>query len=214
MQFQPPQCLDASAAALKAAEDRVLAALLLFLLLPVMVLFALAIKFDSPGPVFFRQWRQGYRNTEFRIWKFRTMTHSPGHEGEDAMRQTQIGDPRITRIGAFLRRNSLDELPQLLNVLFGEMSLVGPRPHSAYMRTENLLCEEIVPDYSRRHLVKPGMTGWAQVNGLRGATHKIEQMRKRVEFDIYYVEHWSILLDVKILFLTPFKIIFDRANAY
>jgi len=199
---------------LKAAEDRILGALLLILLFPAMFVVAIAIKLDSPGPVFFRQWRQGWNNTEFRIWKFRTMTHDHGHEERNAVRQTQIADPRVTRVGRFLRRSSLDELPQLFNVLCGEMSLVGPRPHSAYMRTENLLGEEIVQEYAHRHRVKPGMTGWAQVNGLRGATHKIEQMRKRVELDIYYIEHWSILFDLKILFLTPLKLLFDGTNAY
>ncbi|HWY14131.1 MAG TPA: exopolysaccharide biosynthesis polyprenyl glycosylphosphotransferase [Rhizomicrobium sp.] len=197
---------------LKRAEDAVLATLLLTMLCPVFAVLALAVRVDSRGPIYFRQWRRGCNGTEFLIWKFRTMKYEPHSEHTSV--QTRRNDPRITKVGRFLRHSSLDELPQLFNVLRGEMSLVGPRPHMAGMLTQDGLPEETIAEYEYRHRVKPGITGWAQVKGLRGAVSNTEQMRQRVALDIYYIENWSLLLDIKILFLTPFKILFDRANAY
>jgi Undecaprenyl-phosphate glucose phosphotransferase len=198
---------------LKAVVDRVLSALLLVWFLPLFAIIAVIIKVDSPGPICFRQRRHGLNNTEFDVIKFRTMTWS-GYETAIGIRQTERNDSRLTRVGCFLRRSSLDELPQLLNVLRGEMSLVGPRPHPTMMRTENRLCEEIAADYPHRHRVKPGMTGWAQINGLRGAASTAEQIRRRVEYDLFYIDHWSFLLDLKILLLTPVKMILDNEGAF
>ena len=198
---------------LKAFEDKLLGLLLLLALLPLMGVISLAVRLDSPGPLIFRQRRHGWNNSEFEIFKFRTMRWEP-QEPADGMRQTKRNDLRVTRVGAFLRRTSLDELPQLFNVLRGDMSLVGPRPHPVVMRTEERLCREIVADYAHRHRVKPGITGWAQINGCRGATETAEQVRRRTAFDIEYVEKWSLALDLKILALTPVKLIFDGDNAF
>jgi lipopolysaccharide/colanic/teichoic acid biosynthesis glycosyltransferase len=191
----------------------VLAAIMIIVLLPLFAVLAVAVRLNSPGPVIFKQWRHGWNNSQFKIWKFRTMTWEGELRGNGLI-QTKREDPRVTRVGKFLRQSSLDELPQLFNVLRGEMSLVGPRPHMVVMRTEDLLGEDIIAEYSHRHRVKPGITGWAQVNGMRGATHRVEQMRKRVELDLYYIENWSIVFDIKILLMTPFKLLFDRSNAY
>lgn len=186
-------------AVLKRAEDLLLGSALCVLLLPLMALIALAIRLDSPGPVLFRQHRHGWNNREFEVIKFRTMRWAPQ---SGTLAQTTRGDDRITRVGRWLRRTSLDELPQLWNVLRGEMSLVGPRPHAVDMRTEDLLGHEIVDEYPHRHRVRPGMTGWAQVHGSRGATETADQVRRRVELDLYYAENWSVLLDLRILFRT------------
>jgi Undecaprenyl-phosphate glucose phosphotransferase len=191
---------------LKAVEDKLLAALLLLCLAPVLALLALAVKLDSPGPVLFRQKRVGLNNRPFDILKFRSMRWQPEAEGA-GLRQTARDDARVTPLGRYLRRASLDELPQLFNVLRGEMSLVGPRPHAVTMRTQNLLGDEIIAQYAHRHRVKPGLTGWAQINGLRGATLTTEQLRRRVEHDLWYIDHWSIWLDLKILVLTPAKVL-------
>ncbi len=193
---------------LKALEDRIFAAILLVMLLPVLLLVALAIRLDSPGPVMFRQRRYGFNNDPITVFKFRTMHHAPADEAN--VPQARRNDPRVTRVGAFLRRTSLDELPQLLNVLNGEMSLVGPRPHAV---AHNEQYAKIIDDYLSRHRVKPGITGWAQVNGLRGETDTPEKMRRRVEADLYYIDNWSLLLDLKILFLTPFVGLVNK-NAY
>lgn len=198
---------------IKAAEDKVLAALLLLAIFPLMLMIAITIKLDSEGPVLFRQRRYGLNNVEFEIFKFRTMTSTKNDLG-DGRWQTQRNDSRVTRVGHFLRRSSLDELPQLLNVLRGEMSLVGPRPHPTVMRTEDRLGSEIIPDYPHRHRVKPGMTGWAQVNGYRGATRTAEQVKRRVEHDIFYIENWSVFFDLKIIALTPITMIFNNENAF
>jgi Undecaprenyl-phosphate glucose phosphotransferase len=198
---------------LKAVEDRVLGGLLLILLLPLLVAIGIAVRLDSPGPALFRQRRHGWNNTEFQVVKFRTMTWAPG-AASSGMVQTRRNDQRVTRLGGFLRRTSLDELPQLLNVLRGEMSLVGPRPHPVVMRTEQRLGHEIIAEYTHRHRVKPGITGWAQINGHRGATDTAHQVRKRVEYDIYYIDNWSIFFDLKILLLTPLKLLLQRDNAY
>ena len=193
---------------LKATEDRVLAALFLVVAAPLMLLIALAIKLDSRGPVLFRQQRAGFGNGCFEMLKFRTMRHEPADAA--SVPQAQRNDPRITRLGAWLRRSSLDELPQLVNVLRGEMSLVGPRPHAL---AHDRFYAELIGDYLARQRVKPGMTGWAQVNGLRGETDTPDKMRRRVQFDLYYIDHWSVFFDLKILFLT-LLVGFVNRNAY
>ena len=186
----------------KTVEDRILGFLILLLISPFMIAIALLIKLDTPGPVLFRQKRYGFNNQLFEVLKFRTMYQ----ELCDAsgQQQTQRSDPRITRVGAFLRRTSLDELPQFLNVLRGDMSIVGPRPHPLAAKAGSLLFQDAVKYYDARHRVKPGITGWAQVNGWRGAADTLEQIRKRVEHDLYYIEHWSIALDLRIIARTIF----------
>jgi putative colanic acid biosynthesis UDP-glucose lipid carrier transferase len=181
----------------KGIEDRVLAGLLVALLSPVFVLIAAAVAIDSRGPVIFRQTRYGFNNNEFTVLKFRTMYQLAGADG--TVPQARANDPRITRVGRLLRRTSLDELPQLFNVLAGEMSLVGPRPHAV---PHNIKYAGLFDGYLRRHRMKPGITGWAQVRGFRGEVRSPEDMRLRVQHDLYYIEHWSLLFDLKILFLT------------
>ncbi|MBX3503156.1 MAG: undecaprenyl-phosphate glucose phosphotransferase [Alphaproteobacteria bacterium] len=181
----------------KEIEDRVLAAVILVLISPLMLAVAALIKLDSPGPVFFRQKRYGFNNRLIEIWKFRTMHHAA--RDDDAEQLTRRNDPRITRIGAFLRRTSIDELPQFINVLRGDMSIVGPRPHAPRAKAGTLLYTDAIRYYDARHRVKPGITGWAQVNGWRGETDTVEQIRKRVEHDLHYIDNWSIRLDLKII---------------
>lgn len=183
-------------AASKRAFDIVLASLALMLFAPLLGLVALAIKLDSPGPVFFRQRRRGYNLGEFRMWKFRTMTTLD--DGE-VIRQARQGDDRVTRVGRILRKYSIDELPQLLNVIAGDMSLVGPRPHAV---AHDRFFEKRIEKYPRRLNVRPGITGWAQVNGFRGATETDASMRQRLEHDLYYIDNWSLLFDVYIIALT------------
>ena len=195
----------------KAAEDRVLSALLLLFLAPLLLLIAAAIKLDSPGPVFFRQMRQGFNNNLIRVWKFRTMYRDQADA--HAAVQTTPDDPRVTPLGAFLRRSSLDELPQLFNVLLGDMSLVGPRPHALQTKAAGRIFEEVVDDYAARHNVKPGITGWAQINGWRGETDTVEKIENRVQHDLYYIENWSVWFDLEILLRTLFVVLNDR-NAY
>lgn len=190
----------------KSVFDRVAAAFLLLLLLPLMVLIAIAIRLDSPGPVFFFQQRHGFNQKVFRIIKFRTMHVL--EDGENVVQMTR-GDARVTRIGALLRKTSLDELPQLLNVLRGEMSLVGPRPHPLGLNFEY---EGLLERYANRHKVKPGVTGLAQIHGMRGAVD-LQMMRARLEYDLRYIETWSLWLDFKILAATPFLGIVSR-NAF
>jgi exopolysaccharide biosynthesis polyprenyl glycosylphosphotransferase len=197
----------------KVVEDRMLAALLIPWTAPVLALVALAVRLDSKGPVIFRQRRHGVDGTEFEVFKFRTMYWQGAGDGTGAV-QTRRGDNRITRVGEILRKTSLDELPQLFNVLFGSMSLVGPRPHPVVMRTGERLGEEIVAEYPYRHRVKPGITGWAQINGYRGATDTPQQLCKRIEYDLFYIENWSLLFDLRILLLTPIKVAFQRSNAF
>ncbi|WP_281869448.1 undecaprenyl-phosphate glucose phosphotransferase [Pseudomonas sp. BR1R-5] len=182
---------------LKNLEDRVLAAFILLCASPVLLVVAAIIKLDSPGPVFFRQERTGWTGESFRIWKFRSMRVDQPDSG--VVQQAQKNDPRLTRVGAFIRRTSLDELPQLFNVLTGEMSLVGPRPHA--LQHDTLYSQDIV-DYFARHNIKPGMTGLAQVRGYRGETKDIEQMIQRVNSDIEYINNWSLWLDFVILVRT------------
>ncbi len=194
---------------LKRAEDLLLGSLFLLLASPLMACIALAVKLDSPGPVLFRQRRIGWSGREFVIYKFRTMRlHQEPVEGQLA--QATRDDPRITRLGRFLRRTSLDELPQLLNVVQGRMSLVGPRPHA--VEHHHLYIDQ-VPSYAARHMVKPGITGYAQVSGYRGETDTPEKMRRRVEYDMLYIQRWSLALDLKIIALTLFKGLLHK-NAY
>ena len=180
----------------KRTFDVGVAGVALVLLAPVLGAIALLVRLDGPGPVFFRQRRRGYNLEEFRIWKFRTM--STLDDGATVV-QAKPNDPRVTKIGRILRRYNLDELPQLFNVLVGEMSIVGPRPHAV---AHDLLFEKRIVTYPRRLKVKPGITGWAQVNGLRGLTETDEAMRSRVEHDIYYIDNWSIGLDLYIIAMT------------
>ncbi len=188
--------------------DYILTIIALPILLPVMAIIAIAIKLESPGPVFFRQERYGFANEAFLIWKFRTMRHE--EHPPLRTRQATPDDPRVTRVGRFLRRTSLDELPQFFNVLSGTMSLVGPRPHAV---DHNKEYSRMIRGYFARHRVRPGITGWAQVNGLRGATRSVEQMEARVKRDIYYTEHWSLLFDLRILAMT-FAVWVTGRNAY
>ena len=196
---------------IKASADKILAFLLLLLLAPLLAVLAIAIKVTSPGPVLFRQPRLGYNNVEFEILKFRSMraelTDSSGG------RQAQRVDSRVTRLGKFLRRSSLDELPQLFNVLLGDMSLVGPRPLPIGMRTLERYNHEIVEQYAHRHRVRPGITGWAQIQGCRGATDHPAQLQQRVELDLFYIEHWSLWFDFKILLLTALHLLRSK-NAF
>lgn len=182
--------------ALKRSFDVVVSGLALVLLAPLLAALALLVRLDSPGPAFFRQRRRGYNLEEFRIWKFRTMTTMD--DGATVV-QAQANDPRVTRVGRYLRRFNLDELPQLLNVLLGEMSIVGPRPHAV---AHDLLFEKRIVAYPRRLQVKPGITGWAQIHGFRGVTDTDDAMRARVEHDLYYIDNWSIGLDLYIIAMT------------
>ena len=192
--------LDGWRAILKSGEDRVLATLLLLVASPAFLLIAAAIKLDSRGPVFFRQRRRGFSREAVPVLKFRSMYHELCDLPDAAeVRQASRDDPRITRVGRLLRRTSLDELPQLINVLRGEMSLVGPRPHAV---AHDQHYGELIDNYLGRHRVKPGITGWAQVNGYRGETETLDQMQRRVELDLHYIDHWSIWLDLQILFRT------------
>ena len=182
---------------IKGIEDRVLASIIAVAAAPLMLIIAAAIKFDSPGPVLFRQKRLGFNNNVITVYKFRTMYDAA--EDDKFVPQATPDDPRVTRFGALLRRTSLDELPQLINVLNGSMSLVGPRPHAL---VHNEAFAASVREYYSRHRVKPGITGWAQVHGLRGETNSPEKLEKRVEYDLYYIDNWSLLLDLKIILMT------------
>jgi len=192
----------------KAALDYSLGIVLTILLLPIMILIMIAIRLDSTGPALFRQRRYGFINRTFDIYKFRTMRHTQSPETQ--IIQATRHDPRITRVGRILRRLSLDELPQIFNVLNGTMSLVGPRPHAIQHNEEYA---RLIRGYFARHRVKPGMTGWAQVKGFRGETKTLEKMEARVQYDIYYVENWSLFLDLKILAMTAVICLTGR-NAY
>ncbi|HEX4504286.1 MAG TPA: undecaprenyl-phosphate glucose phosphotransferase [Alphaproteobacteria bacterium] len=192
-------------------EDKALGALLLILFMPFMAVIAALIKLDSRGPVFFVQERYGFNNKTIQVVKFRTMRADLCDPSGAA--RTVRNDPRLTRVGGFLRRFSLDELPQLANVVAGHMSLVGPRPHAITMRAGTGLYQDSVAEYLRRHRVKPGMTGWSQIHGLRGEIDTIEKAEARVRYDLHYIDNWSIWLDFKILLMT-FRVIFARENAY
>ncbi|MCG6200435.1 undecaprenyl-phosphate glucose phosphotransferase [Psychromonas antarctica] len=191
----------------KRIEDVIGAILILSVIVLPMLVIALLIKLDSPGPVLFKQKRYGLSGKSINVWKFRSMTVA---DNGDVVKQATQGDARITKIGAFLRRTSLDEFPQFLNVLQGQMSIVGPRPHAVAHNEEY---RALVDFYMLRHKVKPGITGWAQINGWRGETDTLDKMKKRIEFDLQYIRHWSVLFDLKIVFLTLFKG-FVHKNAY
>ena len=183
----------------------------LVLLSPLMLLTAIAVKLDSPGPVFFRQKRYGFNNEIIDVWKFRSLRA----EMSDPEAKTMVTktDKRVTRVGRIIRKTSIDELPQLFNVLRGDLSLVGPRPHVMNAYTGDRLYDEVVDGYFGRHRVKPGVTGWAQVNGWRGEVDVDEKLHRRVEHDLYYIENWSLLFDLYILAITPLKLL-DTRNAY
>ncbi len=193
---------------IKRIEDLILASFALLLFAPLMLGIALAIKLDSQGPVLFRQKRYGYNNRLIEVYKFRSMYHQLADA--HAEQQATKGDARVTRVGAFIRRTSLDELPQLLNVLLGSMSMVGPRPHATATKAAGILFEDAVKTYSARHRVKPGITGWAQINGYRGETDTLEKIEKRVEFDLEYIENWSVWFDLYILFRTLPAVAFSK----
>jgi len=192
--------------------DKAVALLALILLSPVMVATAIAIKLESRGPVFFRQNRHGFNNELIKIYKFRSMRTDM--LDASASKLVTKDDPRVTKVGKFIRKTSIDELPQLFNVLKGELSIVGPRPHALQAKADNKLYYEAVEGYFARHRVKPGMTGWAQVNGWRGETDTIDKIMQRVNHDLYYIEHWSILLDMYIVMMTPVSLVSKTENAY
>jgi len=191
--------------------DKIVAGLALILLAPAMAVIALLIKFDSKGPVLFRQKRQGFNNELIDVYKFRSMYVY--QSDLDASTLVTKDDSRVTRIGRLLRKASLDELPQFFNVLKGELALVGPRPHALKAKAENKLYYEVVDGYFARHRVKPGVTGWAQISGWRGETDTEEKIQRRVEHDLYYIENWSMTFDLYICLMTPFALLKGN-NAY
>ena len=193
---------------IKRLEDIVLGSLLSLIILPVCGVIAVCIKLTSPGPILFKQYRTGDNGKHFKVYKFRSMRLH--QEGEGQVTQACKGDSRLTKVGAFLRRTSLDELPQFFNVLQGRMSIVGPRPHAL---AHNEHYKEEVESYMKRHKVKPGITGWAQVNGFRGETDTLDKMARRVECDLWYIDNWSLWLDLRIIFWTIFKGFINK-NAY
>jgi putative colanic acid biosynthesis UDP-glucose lipid carrier transferase len=192
---------------IKRTEDLVVASIILILITPILVMIAIAIKLTSKGPVIFKQDRYGLDGRKIKVWKFRSMSVT---ENSNVVTQATKNDARITPLGSFLRRTSLDELPQFINVLKGDMSIVGPRPHAVAHNEEY---RKKVEFYMLRHKTKPGITGWAQINGWRGETDTLNKMTKRIEFDLHYIKHWSLWLDIKIIFLTIFKG-FRNENAY
>jgi Undecaprenyl-phosphate glucose phosphotransferase len=183
----------------KRVFDFTFAVIGLIVLSPLFLIVSIAIRIDSPGPIFFRNIRHGFNNDEIHVLKFRSMTTM---ENGTQFTQATENDPRVTHIGRIIRRTNIDELPQLINVLRGEMSLVGPRPHAT---AHNALFNDVIAPFSRRHNVKPGITGWAQVNGYRGVTDALEKMQRRVEYDLYYIDNWSLLFDLKIIMMTLFS---------
>ena len=192
--------------------DKIIGGLLLIAALPLMALIALAIKLDSRGPVLFKQKRYGFNNDLIEVYKFRSMYVDQADA--NANKLVTKDDPRVTRVGRFIRKASLDELPQLFNVVFkGNLSLVGPRPHAVNAKAEARLYDEAVDGYFARHRVKPGVTGWAQINGWRGETDTHEKIQKRVEYDLYYIENWSVLFDLYIVAMTPFALL-KTENAF
>lgn len=193
---------------LKEVEDRVLSLLILIIISPLIILISAGVKLTSPGPIIFKQMRHGWDGKPVKIYKFRTMVLHQEKPG--IFTQAFVGDSRITKFGSFLRRTSLDELPQFFNVLQGKMSIVGPRPHPIPLNEEFM---DQIDAYMLRHKVKPGITGWAQIHGWRGPTDTLEKMKRRVEYDLYYIEHWSLWLDFKIIFMSFFSG-FIHKNAY
>ena len=202
---------EPSASLGKRLFDVVTAMAALLFLAPLLIAFAIAIKITSPGPVLFHQYRYGYRNRFFKIYKFRTMRMDLGDAA--GVRQTVQGDPRVTRVGRILRKTSLDEIPQLINVIKGDMSLVGPRPHVPGMLAAQLPYEDLVPYYFQRHTARPGITGLAQVSGCRGSTVESSRAISRIDYDLDYIRRWSIALDLKIMVLTITREIFSK-NAF
>lgn len=193
--------------------DKLVGTLALIMLAPLMIVTAIAIKLDSRGPVLFRQKRYGFNNELIEVFKFRSLYHEMADPA--AAKQVTRDDPRVTRVGRFIRRTSLDELPQLFNVVLkGDLSLVGPRPHAIHAKAQDRAYEQVVDGYFARHKVKPGITGWAQVNGWRGETDTDDKIQRRVEHDLYYIENWSVLLDIYILAKTPFSLLTKNENAY
>lgn len=191
--------------------DKILSTIILLMISPIMLLIAIGIKIDSPGPVLFKQKRYGFNNQLIEVLKFRSMRTDM--QDDNAEKLATRDDPRITKLGAFLRRTSLDELPQFINVLKGEMSIVGPRPHATRAKAAGKLYQEQVAKYAVRHKVIPGITGWAQINGWRGETDTEEKIKMRVEYDLYYIYNWSMLLDIKIILRTLFVFV-NSKNAY
>ena len=192
---------------LKNVSDKIFAALILLLVSPLMLFIAIGVKLSSPGPVLFKQRRYGVDGRDIIVYKFRSMTVC---EDGPNIQQAQPGDKRVTKLGAYLRKTSLDELPQFINVLEGKMSVVGPRPHAV---SHNEMYRKVIKGYMVRHKVKPGITGWAQVNGLRGETATLDKMEQRIQFDLYYLRNWSITLDAWIIFKTA-SVIFSDRHAY
>jgi len=193
-------------AALKRLEDFIFGSIALVLLFPLMAVVSVIIKLDSTGPALFCQARSGRNREIIKVYKFRTMYQS----GSKEFRQAQKDDPRVTRVGGFLRRTSLDELPQLFNVIQGSMSMVGPRPHPLKLDDD---FKYVIPSLYTRYCVKPGITGWAQINGFRGETRRVSDMVSRIDHDRFYIRQWSLLLDIKILIITVFKG-WTHKNAY
>lgn len=200
--------MDGPARVLKRLEDILLGGLISVFILPICIVIALAVALTSPGAVLFKQYRTGINGKRFKVYKFRSMVVH--NESSGTVTQATKGDARVTKVGEFLRRTSLDELPQFFNVLQGRMSIVGPRPHAL---AHNEYYKDLVESYMQRHKVKPGITGWAQVNGYRGETDTLDKMQKRVEHDLWYIDNWSLGLDIKIIVQTIFKGFFNK-NAY
>jgi Undecaprenyl-phosphate glucose phosphotransferase len=197
---------------LKWLFDKIVGAAMVLVLSPLFIAVAVAVKLDSRGPILFRQKRFGFNNELIEVFKFRSMYIDQADE--NAAKLVTKNDPRVTRVGRFIRKTSLDELPQLFNVVFkGNLSLVGPRPHALHAKAEDRLYDQVVDGYFARHRVKPGITGWAQVNGWRGETNTSEKIQRRVEHDLYYIENWSVFFDLYILALTPFALV-SSENAY
>ena len=198
--------------AIKWLFDKIVALTAIVLLSPVMIATAIAIKLESKGPVIFKQKRHGFNNELIEVYKFRSMYTD--RTDANASKLVTKDDPRVTRVGRFIRKTSIDELPQFFNVLKGDLSVVGPRPHALQAKAANKLYYEAVEGYFARHKVKPGVTGWAQINGWRGETDTIDKIMQRVHHDLYYIENWSIFLDLYILFMTPFSLIAKNENAF
>ena len=197
--------------ALKRLMDVAISLVLLLALLPVLCGVALAVKLSSPGPMVFRQKRYGVGGKEIDVYKFRSMRVEPPSDTQHThIKQATLNDDRITRVGRFIRKSSLDELPQFINVLQGSMSIVGPRPHAVQ---HNELYRKLIPGYMLRHKVKPGITGWAQVNGLRGETETVDKMRRRIQYDLVYISHWSVTFDIRIILRTAL-LVFRDTSAY
>jgi Undecaprenyl-phosphate glucose phosphotransferase len=197
---------------LKWVFDKIVGTLLLIALSPILIAAAIAVRLDSKGPIIFKQRRYGFNNELVEVYKFRSMYVDDGDA--TASKLVTKGDPRVTRVGRFIRKTSIDELPQLFNVVFrGNLSLVGPRPHAIHAKAANKLYDDVVDGYFARHKVKPGISGWAQINGWRGETDTQEKIQRRVEHDLYYIENWSLFFDLYILFKTPFALL-KTENAY